>query len=1136
MPQTPAARATAVTYQVASGQAVVCGTAAPPPPPPPPPAPSITLSSTGNPVAGTQYSVTVTAANLTGALVVTPANVSGTATFNPSTATPAPGELVKLFGATWAAAGAASIRATAPGGVVSNTLNVTVAAAPSPSPAPLDLLLGTATPEQIGVRATWNTTRTAGTLVRLQYKLPASGTWTDGPFLSEFLASEVLEIGPSSPGSGGTGAESGLSVADGFGGFAYHLAPGTTYDVRLAVLVPAAATAYTASQSYTTRALPAALPAANKTCTPATLTASLAGLVAGDHLQLQAGTYPPFTVSASGTSGSPIYLSCAAGASVVYATADKIITVNGSHLVFDAMTITGTGVDSERAFMLAGGSVAGVYSTAFYSASVATQRVTVRNSTITGVDIGFKLWAQSDQWLIYNNTITGNNLHDVQYTIPPGDTYPRSGWNDTAINWHGLGNCAWNNTIQGFGDTVKFGFSTAPNGFECRWNHFYRNKVLRGADDGVEFDNSASGSSYRNYFANVGTLASFDGAFEGPFDVFENVCVNAGYGPLKMNGGSANARFFHNTFVLTVKHGTDHGLLTSNVANHYRVKFQNNVVVYRGAGNMVHWSAPLQSGPLFDHNAWYSATDDFFITSPIYGSAGSLAAAKTTFAPFLAGDVNTTTNPFAATITLGANAQSEYTAGVFDVTLTGGASPLNAGVAVAGFNDGFTGGAPTMGAVWGGQGAFFVGQGDPPVSSSGGAWTPNRAAGGEVLLSDFPQLPANTWVTVAGSLNKLTDIQPPTSYPNSGGSNGFPGITRAWGGAGWDSSNLRMLINGGGHGDSSSAETGVYGVNAKTMQVETIVARTDYANRATISSGTTLVQGEGFPPGTNYPTLDGRPGSQHTYYGLVWLSASVMSGLGLGSPTNGGLFIPGSARAVVNLDSGAYTKVWWKTSAPDNSYQTFVRYGNRLIWPRNSFQFQRWDMSLTETTDWATSGQDPAPGVPSFGQALSVTTSSGNFIYNNRTFCDLAERGEMISFASSHQRVRYGAAETAAASDWTSYQDTLTLSGADAGDLNTAGNYTDSGTNLLNGAGASYLHSSGEVFVFPNTSGNQVYRITGLASGATGTVTKLGAGSALLTTSTNGTFGRARVFEHAGCKLALRVSDTANPIEVMRIV
>ena len=122
-------------YTGLSGAALYAGRAAPAPAPgpspPPPPAPSIVLSATGNPVAGVAFPVTVTAANLTGALVTTPANVTGTASFSPTTVNPAPGELVKLFNATWASAGAASIRATAAGGVVSNTLAVTVAAAPA---------------------------------------------------------------------------------------------------------------------------------------------------------------------------------------------------------------------------------------------------------------------------------------------------------------------------------------------------------------------------------------------------------------------------------------------------------------------------------------------------------------------------------------------------------------------------------------------------------------------------------------------------------------------------------------------------------------------------------------------------------------------------------------------------------------------------------------------------------------------------------------------------------------------------------------------------------------------------------------------------------------------------------------------
>jgi hypothetical protein len=111
------------------------GRVAPAPPPPPPP--SITLSSTGAATAGGAYAVTVTAANLTGPLTVTPERVSGpSASFSPTTVLPAPGELVKLFSATAAAAGTLRLRATAPGSIVSNEIDIVVNAAPAPGPTP----------------------------------------------------------------------------------------------------------------------------------------------------------------------------------------------------------------------------------------------------------------------------------------------------------------------------------------------------------------------------------------------------------------------------------------------------------------------------------------------------------------------------------------------------------------------------------------------------------------------------------------------------------------------------------------------------------------------------------------------------------------------------------------------------------------------------------------------------------------------------------------------------------------------------------------------------------------------------------------------------------------------------------------
>ncbi len=114
------------------------GNGVPTPPPPPPPAPvTLTLSTSASAVAGTEFSVTSTATNVTGALVATPARVSGpSATFNPATVNHGLVELVKLFGVTAAAAGTLRIQETASAGIVSNAIDIVVSAAPNPPPPP----------------------------------------------------------------------------------------------------------------------------------------------------------------------------------------------------------------------------------------------------------------------------------------------------------------------------------------------------------------------------------------------------------------------------------------------------------------------------------------------------------------------------------------------------------------------------------------------------------------------------------------------------------------------------------------------------------------------------------------------------------------------------------------------------------------------------------------------------------------------------------------------------------------------------------------------------------------------------------------------------------------------------------------
>jgi hypothetical protein len=430
-----------------------------------------------------------------------------------------------------------------------------------------------------------------------------------------------------------------------------------------------------------------------------------------------------------------------------------------------------------------------------------------------------------------------------------------------------------------------------------------------------------------------------------------------------------------------------------------------------------------------------------------------------------------------------------------------------------------------------GEGEEGEGEPGPQVQLNGTVWTPNRDNDGAVLATDFSQLPLNTWVTVEGDANQLRDIEPMPPYPSGYGPSGFAQIIAAWGGAAWDEDHQRMIITGGGHGDASAAETAIFTLDAATMQFSLTVARQPLDSALRLVDGV-LEVGEGYPGGNNFPLATGVPGSNHTYEGLVWLPTATMTAIGLGSPARGGMYHPGNASSVVDLDTGAYSKLHWITSYYDVSYVTAVRWQNTIILPLGSFYFRRMDLAGREQTAWQSSGFDPDPTIDSHMAQLPTTTTNNNFVPGGRLFCDLAQRGEMVSFAAQTTRVRYGAAQDAADDDWSSFHDVITLAGSGAIDFS-ADNLVDASGSLLSQGGAHYLHSTGEVFVAPNLAGRELYRVTGVDTNTWNVEPMVG--TALLTTSTNGTYGRFVVFERGGVKVAIRLSSVDNPIEVMHV-
>jgi hypothetical protein len=431
----------------------------------------------------------------------------------------------------------------------------------------------------------------------------------------------------------------------------------------------------------------------------------------------------------------------------------------------------------------------------------------------------------------------------------------------------------------------------------------------------------------------------------------------------------------------------------------------------------------------------------------------------------------------------------------------------------------------------------------PDIQLSGTAWTPNRDGSDLVLTTDFPQLPLRSWVTVVGTQNDLSDIREAAQYLNQGGADGFNATCLAWGGGARDATRKAIYLSSGGHGNASSCENGIYEMLATKMRFARVVDRSPVAN-ALRHNGSALVSGEGWGAGINYPTSEGRPGSTHTYDGLIHIPPALAASLGLsGCATRGGLFYHGQARGIYDLDTSAgamAAKLWWKlnggTEGSDwSNYHGWID-GNIIYSVRTANSIRRFDLSLTEMTDWQTSGFDGTPLVESLGEYLTSRTVTSNLDYSNSAFARMTERREVVFFKGNQtaQRLRYGAAIDAAASNWETYLDAITLTSdnsTDHLDFATA-NFVE-GNTLLYAAGFDYDHATETLWVQANTVGGALYQITGLGTN-TWTVLKHASGAAL-TLCTNGTFGRMAGFDLGGKRIATRVSAVGNALEVMRL-
>jgi hypothetical protein len=317
---------------------------------------------------------------------------------------------------------------------------------------------------------------------------------------------------------------------------------------------------------------------------------------------------------------------------------------------------------------------------------------------------------------MYDSTLTGNNRWGQDLYAYNGGGMPGPGdgvldieqnifWNDDGITTPGYANVAFNNTISNFGDSFAFSVNYATPSVGV---HFYRNDVRNSGDDLLEADYGTRNLSfYDNRSHNSMTFLSLDPIYGGPFVFARNIGINPARTPYKWNSDNSGQFILNNTVVRTARAagGTDpSGWYQPNNGAQRAYGYQNNILIYRGAGTYTPWLESSIHNPIdWTNNSWYP--DKGIQWGGTWNNLASAQAGIPNTTPVFSGatkrlqsDNITTSDPFVTSIPLGANGRTEVV-GTYTPTLQNNSSPKNSGTAIPNINDGFSGGAPDRGAI-----------------------------------------------------------------------------------------------------------------------------------------------------------------------------------------------------------------------------------------------------------------------------------------------------------------------------------------------------------------------------------------------------------------------------------------------------
>ena len=378
----------------------------------------------------------------------------------------------------------------------------------------------------------------------------------------------------------------------------------------------------------------------------------------GTLFLLHAGVYRgPFNVSKSGEPGRPVVWRAAGdGETVIDGGGNNVIEAGGAHDVwFEGLTLRNglKGINAGEA-----------------------ARLVIRRCRFRAVSYGVfctvNRSGRVEDFLISDNDLEGPCTWPRTKGIEP----------ERAIQVTGTGHVIRHNRIRGFADAID----TMPSA-RCSAIDIYRNEIDVMTDDGIELDFSRRNiRCFENRLTNVFQGISAQPVKGGPAYVFRNVLVNVVLEPFKLHNRTSGVLLYHNT---VVKRGTPFLVLANEPVRN--CVSRNNLFVGTAGGYAALFESPMErcdfdrdgfsGGPWKPFLKWngrrYATPGELRERGPAFRSAVLLAPAE---------------------FPIPKDPSKRHPPG-FDPRLGADSKAVDAGAVLPGFNDGFSGSAPDLGAV-----------------------------------------------------------------------------------------------------------------------------------------------------------------------------------------------------------------------------------------------------------------------------------------------------------------------------------------------------------------------------------------------------------------------------------------------------